>query len=75
LDEVLLRAGDPQPGTDCNVTLDHLEILVEVIGSVDDGEDVPAVASLLRFACGASLWTIRRVPQARSVSAPASHVR
>ena len=75
LHELVLRAGNPQPGTDCDVTLDHLGILVEVIGSVDDGEDVLAPASFLRIACGASLWTIRRVPQARSVSAPASHVR
>ena len=75
LHELVLRARNPQPGTDCGFTLDHLRILVEVIGSVDDGEDVSAAASFLRFACGASLWTIRRVPQAASVSGPASHVR
>ena len=75
LDELVLRTRNPQRGTNCDVTLNHLEILVEVIGSVDDGEDVLAPASSVDSACGASLWTIRMVPQGASVSAPASHVR
>ena len=41
LDELFLRARDPQPRADCDVTLNHLMVLIEVIGSVDDGEDVP----------------------------------
>ena len=75
LDELVLRARNPQARTDCDVALDHLGILVEVIGSVDDGEDVSTGACFRWSACGAPLWTIPRVPQEASVSGPVSHVR
>ena len=45
LHEVVLRARNPQLGTDCDVALNHLRMLVAVIGSVDDGEDVPLTRS------------------------------
>ncbi len=35
--ELVLRARNPQVGTDCGFTLDHLQILTEVVGAVDRG--------------------------------------